>query len=134
MNPVYEIQACRRIGNIQGQGSVTCIEPGGRRFGRGQAFDDGAEMFILVRLRRLPVGSHRLKVLYERRAGGRFVDVGVKELAFKNELDSWAYWFPVHFTTSGEWRTSVALTDITGFGGGVLGSVTYRVGWGWLEG
>lgn len=136
INLLREIQGCRRIGHIQGQGRVTCIDPGGRQLIRGsKAFDENVEMFILVRFYRLPVGNHNVTISYERKtSNGRYASVAYKKAAFKSESEEWAYWFPAHFNTAGYWRASIMLTDIAGFDNFILGDVSYRIGWGGEEG
>ena len=128
INPVHEIRACGRIGNIQGAGAVTCIDPGGRNYAHGaRGFQDGDEIFILVRFRRLPVGNYRLRAIYQRQSHGQYVNFSrnLRELSFKNGSENWAFWFPAHFKETGRWRVNVELNapGITDYSLGVANYV-----------
>ena len=60
-NLLWEIQACRKIGNIEAAGPVTCIGPGGRDFGAaGKTFKSGDDVIILTRFKRLHPGNNKV--------------------------------------------------------------------------
>ncbi|MGH7230896.1 MAG: PAN domain-containing protein, partial [Nitrospiraceae bacterium] len=101
INVLREIQACRDIDHAEGKGPVTCVGPGGRDFGKaGKTFKKGDKVIILARFRRLHLGDKKLSAVYSRAQSGKFVNFSEnkKVLKFKNESESWAYWFPAHFT------------------------------------
>ncbi len=129
INVLKQIQACREIGNIKGQGSVKCIGPGGRNFGKaGKTFKKGDKVMILARFHRLHLGGNELSAVYSRAKGGKFVNFSKNKrvLKFKNKSGNWAFWFPAHFTKEGRWRVSLALKG-KGLTGQVLGQVEYCV-------
>ena len=129
VNLLKKIQACRKIGNIEGAGTVTCIDPGGRDLGKaGRTFRSGDDVFILTRFTRLHPGNHELITVYSRLEGGRFVNFSrnKRKLNFENKSENWALWIPAAFMTKGKWRVRVSLvTDWYSEGG--LGHVDYCV-------
>ena len=128
-NLLSKIQACRKIGNIEGAGPVTCIGPGGRDFGAaGRTFKSGDEIIILTRFKRLHPGNNKLIVKYSRLKGGKSVNFSNNKrvLNFKNKSENWAFWFPAAFKSGGKWRLGVAL-DNTWYSEGVIGHVDYCV-------
>ena len=129
INPLWKIQACRKIGNIKGNKPATCISPGGRNFGKaGTTFLSGDKVMILSRFRRLLPGQKTVSAVYSRWQNGRFMNFSgnKKTLQFENKVANWAYWFPAHFTDSGRWRVSIAVSG-KGLTGQVLGRVEYCV-------
>jgi hypothetical protein len=130
INPLHVIQACRAIGNIEGNRPVTCVDPGGRDFGKaGKTFLPGDKVMILARFRRLDPGQKEISAVYSRWQNGRFLNFAGnrKAVQFRNSSESWAFWFPAHFTDKGRWRVHVAVSG-KGLTGQVLGTVEYCVG------
>jgi len=110
---IQQVEVCQRIGNIEGPGRVTCVNPiGDAHARRGQTIGEGTDFFILVRFRQLPVGNQRLKVFYE--SGGEYGSgetSASRELSFRNQSESWAYWFSAHYKKAGSWRVTLSLNS-----------------------
>lgn len=130
INPLVELEVCQRIGNINGQGPVTCIGQGGRNFGKaGRGFLNGDDVWILMRFRRLPLGEKTASVHYNKIMDGRWKSFSQnkREWNFTNSSPSWAHWFKAHYKTPGSWRVNVSArgSDLPRY---ILGSVEYTVG------
>jgi hypothetical protein len=118
--PVWSIQACSAIGNIQGSLPVTCLGEGGGKNGFW-----GTKPTILVRLRNLPRGNHTLQARYYAYNPSQATYLWTKgkhdqNLKFRNQVENWAFWFPasarpgeggfaynVDIILDGAWRGSV---------------------------
>ena len=129
-NVLNSIQSCRAIGNIAGQGPVTCVDEGGRNFGKaGSTFLADDSVFILARFRRLLQGKKKVFVSYRRWRDGGFRNFSGnrKTLTLENGGASWAWWFPAHFTNTGRWQATIALEG-DGWEKQLLGQVEYCIG------
>ncbi len=129
INPLYNFQACRSIGNTTGSRPATCIGEGGRNFGKaGKTFKKGDRVMLLTNFKRLPKGQKKLVFVYQKKKNGKFVNFSnnKKTVKFNNNGRSWSQWMGAHFTKSGSYRVRVALEG-NGLLGQVLGSTTYCV-------
>jgi|GEM_PF-2464453 len=118
--PVWSIQACSAIGNIQGNLPVTCVGEGGGKSGFW-----GRKPTILVRFRNLPRGNHTLYARYYayNPSQGNYLWTRGKHdqnLKFTNQVENWAFWFPgtarpgeggfafnIDIILDGAWRGSI---------------------------
>ena len=75
INPLYNFQACRSIGNTTGSRPATCIGEGGRNFGKaGKTFKKGDRVMLLTNFKRLPKGQKKLVFVYQKKKNGKFVN------------------------------------------------------------
>ncbi|MGA9379453.1 MAG: DUF1036 domain-containing protein [Phormidium sp.] len=93
-SPVWSIQACSAIGNIEGNLPVTCVGEGGGKNGFW-----GRKPIILVRFRNLPLGTHSIRARYYayNRSQGRYLWTRGRDdqnIKFTNQMENWAFWFP----------------------------------------
>jgi hypothetical protein len=95
-------EACLRIDNIEGDGPMVCVGPGGHSQGKADTtFRDGEAIALLFRWRNLPVGHHRLHTV----ANGTVIDT----LGFANTQEAWAQWFETRANKRGVWQLAVLL-------------------------
>lgn len=130
INPLIKLKVCQEIGNINGQGPVTCIGEGGHDLGKaGKGFAIGDEVWILMRFRRLRLGEKTASVHYSKLTDGKWMNFSKnkREWNFTNKSSSWAHWFKAHYNTPGAWRVSVSARgrDLPGY---VLGHAEYTIG------
>jgi hypothetical protein len=114
---LWELKACREIGNIIGEGRVTCVDEGGNKRGKAgePTFVNGDKIFILVRLKGLPLGPHRLRVSYQKEGpGGHFGPLEHTERRFNGNHVNTATWFETRHKETGRWRVHVMLLTANG--------------------
>lgn len=106
---IVKIQLCRRISNIDGPGRVGCIGPDAddRYLGYPRPFPRNSEIWILLRIKKLPPGTHRLLARYYGPGNSKIS----KEMTFTNQGESWAFWFPAQGKAVGNWHVSATLMD-----------------------
>lgn len=119
---LHEGQTCLSIGNIKGEGPVTCKGPGGHNYGKaGTRFETGDKIYILLRLRNLTPGEHSFRARFRR---GQKVAVKLHRMFKSDDSDSsWAYWLavPAKAKESGSWTVDIMLDGIE------MGPIRYGV-------
>lgn len=131
INPLWKVQVCRRIGNIEGAGNVTCEGEDGRNFGKaGRGFLKGDQVWILMRFKRFPLGSKTYSAIYSRQGSdGRYYNFSNNKREWKqtNTSSGWAIWFPASYRDNGNWQVKIAVRGAD-LPGQILGEAEYNVG------
>lgn len=127
---LWKAQACARIGNIAGEGPVTCEGPQGQVGGgrSGTTFPEG-KVFVLLRFRGLSPGRHQVRTQAYRQEGTRYRRRNNRDqrTTFRNQSRAWAQWFEARGRERGNWRLEILLDGVW------RGWVTYCYKCRWLE-